>query len=209
MTSHCNEPRFFNPVICQRTCSLFPHLVCVFSCSLVSSSLDHMNCSLPGSSLHGLFQARTLEWVSTSNFRGSSQPRGWTCVSCISCVGRQTLYHWATGKACHVVRVQVFLWDYHFNSSWYIHRSGITGSYQVALLVKNPPVNAGDIQETWVWSLSQEDPLEKEMVTSSSILAWEIPWTETPGATLQDAAKSQTQLSIHTHTHTHTHWLYF
>ena len=34
---------------------------------------------------------------------------------------------------------------------------------------------------TWVWSLSQEDPLEKEMATPSSILAWEIPWTQEPG----------------------------
>ena len=35
--------------------------------------------------------------------------------------------------------------------------------------------------ETQVWSLSREDPLEKEMVTHSSILAWKIPWTEKPG----------------------------
>ena len=35
--------------------------------------------------------------------------------------------------------------------------------------------------ETWVQSLGQEDPLEKEMATHSSILAWEIPWTEKPG----------------------------
>ena len=35
--------------------------------------------------------------------------------------------------------------------------------------------------ETWVWSLSQEDPLEKEMATDSLILAWEIPWTKEPG----------------------------
>ena len=35
--------------------------------------------------------------------------------------------------------------------------------------------------ETWVRSLGQEDPLEKEMVTRSSILAWRIPWTEEPG----------------------------
>ena len=34
------------------------------------------------------------------------------------------------------------------------------------------------IQETWVWSLRQEDPLEKEMATHSSILAWGIPWIE-------------------------------
>ena len=37
------------------------------------------------------------------------------------------------------------------------------------------------MQETWARSLGQEDPLEKEMATHSSILAWEIPWTEEPG----------------------------
>ena len=37
------------------------------------------------------------------------------------------------------------------------------------------------IQETWVRSLGWEDPLEKEMATDSSILAWRIPWTEKPG----------------------------
>ena len=37
------------------------------------------------------------------------------------------------------------------------------------------------MQETVVWSLGREDPLEKEMATHYSILAWEIPWTEEPG----------------------------
>ena len=37
------------------------------------------------------------------------------------------------------------------------------------------------MQETWVRSLGWEDPLEKEMATHSSILAWKIPWTEEPG----------------------------
>ena len=37
-------------------------------------------------------------------------------------------------------------------------------------------------QETWVWPLGQEDPLEEEMATNSSILTWKIPWTEDPGA---------------------------
>ena len=44
-------------------------------------------------------------------------------------------------------------------------------------MVKNPPA----VQETQVWSLGGKDPLEKEMATYSSILAWEIPWTEEPG----------------------------
>ena len=37
------------------------------------------------------------------------------------------------------------------------------------------------MQETWVQSLGQEDPLEKEMATHSSIFTWKIPWTEEPG----------------------------
>ena len=37
------------------------------------------------------------------------------------------------------------------------------------------------MQETWVRSLGREDPLEKEMATHSSILAWKIPWMEQPG----------------------------
>ena len=44
-------------------------------------------------------------------------------------------------------------------------------------MVKNSPAK----QEMWVRSLGQEDPQEKEMVTHSSIGAWEIPWTEEPG----------------------------
>ena len=47
-------------------------------------------------------------------------------------------------------------------------------------VVKNPPT-VQELQETQVQSLGQEDPLEVEMATHSSILAWEIPWTEEPG----------------------------
>ena len=41
--------------------------------------------------------------------------------------------------------------------------------------------NLSSMQKTWVQSLSGEDPLEKDMATHSSILAWRIPWTEEPG----------------------------
>ena len=51
-----------------------------------------MNCSLPGSSLHGILQARILEWVAMPSPRGSSCPRDWTCISYISCIGKQILY---------------------------------------------------------------------------------------------------------------------
>ena len=44
-------------------------------------------------------------------------------------------------------------------------------------MVKSPPAK----QETQAQSLDQEDPLEEEMATHSSILAWEIPWIEKPG----------------------------
>ena len=47
----------------------------------------------------------------------------------------------------------------------------------VAQMIKNPPA----MQETWVQSLSWEDPLEEGVAIPSSILAWRIPWTEEPG----------------------------
>ena len=59
-------------------------------------SWDPMVCSLPGSSVHGISQARILEWVAMPSSRGSSQPRDQTHVSCI---GRQILYHCATWEA--------------------------------------------------------------------------------------------------------------
>ena len=59
-------------------------------------------------------------------------------------------------------------------------------------MLKNPPT----MQETWLLFLGQEDPLEEGMATHSSMLSWEIPWTEKPGR-LQTMGlqKSQTQLS--------------
>ena len=52
---------------------------------------------------------------------------------------------------------------------------------QWASLVAQSVKNLLAVQETWVRSLGGEDPLEKEMATLSSILAWRIPWTEEPG----------------------------
>ena len=59
----------------------------------------------------------------------------------------------------------------------------------VAQMVKNPPA----IQETQVRSLGWEDSLEKGMANHSSILAWEIPWTEEPGGLSHEVAKSRIQ----------------
>ena len=54
--------------------------------------------------------------------------------------------------------------------------------------------NLSAIQGTLVRSWSQEDPLEKKMVTHSSIIAWKIPWTEEPGGLQSMESQSQTQL---------------
>ena len=49
--------------------------------------------------------------------------------------------------------------------------------FHAGSVVKNLPA----VQEMWVWSLGREDPLEEEMATHSSILAWRVPWPEKPG----------------------------
>ena len=55
-----------------------------------------MDCSPPGSSVDGILQARILAWVAMPSSRGSSPARDQTHVSCVSCIGRWVLYHWAT-----------------------------------------------------------------------------------------------------------------
>ena len=68
-----------------------------------------------------------------------------------------------------IQRIEIYLlWGFFFGYTWVS---------LAALLVKNLPA----VQETWVRFLGQEDPLEKEMATHSSILAWRIPWIEEPG----------------------------
>ena len=87
-----------------------------------------MDCSLPGSSVHGILQARILEWAAISFSRDRPGP-------------------------------------------------GIEPGSLVAQRLKRLPAT----QETWVRCLGREDPLEKEMATHSSSLAWRTPWTEEPG----------------------------
>ena len=63
----------------------------------------------------------------------------------------------------------------------------------MALVIKNSPSNAGDLRDAG--SLGQEDPLEEDMVTQSSILAWRIPWTEEPRGLQFMGLQSQTRLT--------------
>ena len=76
--------------------------VCV--CTRAHTQLCPTPCNLmdwspPGSSVHGIFQARILEWVAISFSRESSWPMDQTHISCVSCIGRWSLYTW---EASHV-----------------------------------------------------------------------------------------------------------
>ena len=64
--------------------------VCVKSFLLCPTLCDPMECSLPGSSVHGILQARILEWVAMPSSRGSSWPRDWTCISCLPARGGES-----------------------------------------------------------------------------------------------------------------------
>ena len=67
-----------------------------------------MDCSPPGSSVHGILQVRVLEWVAIFYSRGSSWPRDWTLVSCITWIGGLILYR----------LVQLLSWVQHFATPW-------------------------------------------------------------------------------------------
>ena len=68
---------------------------CELSCSVVSDSLRPCGLCLPGSSVYGISQAGILQWVAISSFRGSSWPRDWTHISCVSCIaGRFFTTEW-------------------------------------------------------------------------------------------------------------------
>ena len=109
-----------------------------------------------------IFQARILEWVAISSCRGSSQPRDQSHVCCYSCIGLgDSLPPAPPGEPDMCIYL-------HSRLSWWLSS-------------KESTCNTGDLQKTQVQSLSWEDPLKKEMATHSSILAWEIPWTEEPG----------------------------
>ena len=72
---------------------------------------DPMDCSLPGSSVHGVLQARILEWVAMPSSRGSSQPKDWTQVSCIK--GRFFII-WATRESSS----HVWMWELAHKEGW-------------------------------------------------------------------------------------------
>ena len=73
----------------------------------MSNSLD---CSPPGSSVHGILQARILDWVAISSSRGSSWPRDWTLISCVVfCIRRRILFFFLTTEPSRSYRKVSFL----------------------------------------------------------------------------------------------------
>ena len=81
--------------------------VCMHACSVAQSCLtlcNPMGCRPSGSSVHGIFQARIVQWVAISYSKGSSQPRDRTHISCISWTGRQILYH-----GCHFFLIFIII----------------------------------------------------------------------------------------------------
>ena len=78
-------------------------------------------------------------------------------------------------------------------SSEYMPSNGIAGFYG-SLSDSLIPQNMLAMQETWVWSLVWEDPLEEGMETHSSTVAWRIPWTDKPGGLQSTWLHSQTWL---------------
>ena len=80
----------------MRPSSFLQHYcACAQSCLTLYNPMD---CS-PRSSVPGILQARILEWVASSSSRGSSQPRDWTLISCVSCIAGRFFTHWAIREA--------------------------------------------------------------------------------------------------------------
>ena len=104
--------------------------------------------------VNSALERRKQEWK-FSSFLSIQSCQGLVCFSIVLSL----IFGWPFT----ILKIAFFLW-----SVWW--------SSQVAQRVKNLPA----MQETWVWPLGREDPLEEGMATHSSILAWRIPWTEEP-----------------------------
>ena len=103
--------------------------------------------------LDGITDSMEMSWVNSRSWWWTGRP------GVLQFMGSQRAGHdWAT--------------ELNWECALYIWPSWLSG--------KESPCNAGDLQEIWVQSLGQEDPLEKGMTTHSNILAWEIPRTEKP-----------------------------
>ena len=117
--------------------------VCMRAKSLQSCPIlcEPMDCNPPGFSVHGILQARILEWVAMPFCRGSSRPRDWTCVSYVSCGGRHVLYH-----LCHLGSPKTLLGA----AIWRLDCWGLKGSGSRMPQTQDWQFGAGCWQETSV-----------------------------------------------------------
>ena len=86
-------------------CLFLPYyllLVHAKSLRLCPTVCNPMDGSPPGFSVHGILQTRIPEWVAMTSSRGSSWPRDWANISCVSCTGRWILYLYATWEASFI-----------------------------------------------------------------------------------------------------------
>jgi len=120
---------------------------------------DPMACTV-----RAILQARILKWVAFLFSRGSCQTRNQTRVSCIA---DGFFTNWAIREALQNKKYFPKLSQV---KDW-IRNPQLPPPSLMAQKVKNLPA----MQETWVQFLGRKDPLEKEMATHSSILAWKIP----------------------------------
>ena len=99
-----------NPIWLEHVCVCLVAQLCLTVC-------NPLDCSPPGFSVHGIFQAKILEGIAISFSKGSSWPRDWTYVSCISWIGGRFFTHWAIREAswleqreCEREQWEVKLW---------------------------------------------------------------------------------------------------
>ena len=123
------------------------------SCPTLCKPMDY---SLPGSSVHGIFQARILEWIATYYSRRPAQPREQTHVSCI---GRQILQHWATWEALYV-QERVVKYQKEMNKQWPMEHWGLN-------LWREYPGKTLTIKERWRWSVPSSFDENRQMQGSS------------------------------------------
>ena len=92
---HSFTHSFIHSTLLSVMCQILFWILKLCLCSAAQLCLalcDSMDCCSPVSSVHGILQARILEQIAISSFRGSSQPRK-TCISCVYCIDRRILYH--------------------------------------------------------------------------------------------------------------------
>ena len=138
-----------------------------------------MDCSLPGSSIHGVLQARILQWIAIPFSRGSSRSRNWTQVSCIA--GRFFVI-WATRETLTiVVEISLFFWSFLFALTF--------SSRLESLLIPSPII--------------PHLPTHPHSKSPSQIPFLLAGFSD--HMNLPNSQHNHTYLQVHTHTHTHTH----